>query len=77
MSRPHTGSADAPARRLRTGRRRCAAAIYMYEFAWRSPQHNGLLDACHALDIPFVFDVLGDAGAGPVRGSMTPRGDLP
>lgn len=31
----------------------------MYEFAWRSPQFNGLLGACHALEIPFVFDTLG------------------
>jgi hypothetical protein len=31
----------------------------MYEFAWRSPQFNGLLGACHALEIAFVFDTLG------------------
>jgi carboxylesterase type B len=30
----------------------------MYEFAWRSPQFNGLLGACHALEVPFVFDTL-------------------
>lgn len=35
------------------------AATYMYEFAWRSPQFNGRLGACHALEIPFVFDTLG------------------
>jgi carboxylesterase 2/para-nitrobenzyl esterase len=32
----------------------------MYEFAWRSPQFNGLLGACHALEIPFVFGTLGN-----------------
>ena len=40
-------------------------ATYMYEFAWRSPQFNGLLGACHGLEIPFVFDTLG-----PVTRSM-------
>ena len=35
------------------------SSTYMYEFAWRSPQFNGRLGACHALEIPFVFDTLG------------------
>jgi carboxylesterase type B len=30
-------------------------STWMYEFAWRSPQFNGRLGACHGLDIPFVF----------------------
>jgi len=37
-----------------------SSATYMYEFAWRSPQLNGLLGACHALEIAFVFDTLGN-----------------
>lgn len=36
---------------------------FMYEFAWRSPQFAGRLGACHALEIPFVFDTLGRASA--------------
>lgn len=47
--------ADTHAKRLRTSH----AATYMYEFAWRSPQFNGRLGACHGLEIPFVFDTLG------------------
>ncbi len=35
------------------------AATFMYEFAWCSPQLNGLLGACHGSEIPFVFDTLG------------------
>ncbi len=31
---------------------------YMYEFAWRSPRFDGHLGACHALELPFVFDTL-------------------
>ncbi|HLZ22127.1 MAG TPA: carboxylesterase family protein [Ktedonobacterales bacterium] len=35
------------------------AATYMYEFAWPSPLLDGRLGAFHALEIPFVFDMLG------------------
>ena len=31
---------------------------FMYEFAWPSPAFGGRLGACHALEIPFVFDTL-------------------
>lgn len=44
------------------------AATYMYEFAWRSPQFEGRLGACHGLEIAFVFDTLGldtEPTAGP------------
>jgi para-nitrobenzyl esterase len=34
---------------------------FLYEFAWRSPLFDGMLGACHALEIPFVFDRV-DAG---------------
>jgi carboxylesterase type B len=44
----------------------------MYEFAWRSPQLNGLLGACHALEVPFVFDRLGD-GTEPLLGADPPQ----
>ena len=36
-------------------------STYMYEFAWRTPQFNGQVGACHSLEIPFVFDTLGNA----------------
>jgi len=49
-----------------------AGATYMYEFAWRSPQFNGLLGACHALEIAFVFDTLGN-GIGPLWGNDPPQ----
>ncbi|MGZ3602212.1 MAG: carboxylesterase/lipase family protein [Ktedonobacterales bacterium] len=51
-----------PALRLadaRAAQAESTAATYMYEFAWRTPQFNGRLGACHALEIPFVFDTLG------------------
>ncbi|MET0136153.1 MAG: carboxylesterase family protein [Kibdelosporangium sp.] len=31
---------------------------YMYEFAWQPPTFRGELGACHAAEIPFVFDAL-------------------
>jgi carboxylesterase type B len=49
-----------PAIRLADAHAKRAASTYMYEFAWRSPQFDGLLGACHALEIPFVFDTLGN-----------------
>ena len=45
---------------------------YMYEFAWRSPQFNGLLGACHGLEIAFVFDTLGN-GTEPFLGAAPPQ----
>ena len=49
-----------PAIRLADAHAKHTASTYMYEFAWRTPQFDGLLGACHALEIPFVFDTLGN-----------------
>ncbi len=49
-----------PAINLANAHVKNGAPTYMYEFAWRSPQFNGRLGACHALEIPFVFDTLGN-----------------
>jgi para-nitrobenzyl esterase len=35
-----------------------AQTAYMYEFAWQAATFGGKLGACHAADIPFVFDNL-------------------
>jgi carboxylesterase type B len=48
------------------------AATFMYEFAWRTPQFNGILGACHALEVPFVFDTLGN-GTDPLLGTDPPQ----
>lgn len=44
-----------PARRYAESHR---GRTHMYEFDWRSPACNGELGACHALEVPFVFDSL-------------------
>ncbi len=50
-----------------------ASATFMYEFAWPSRQFNGLLGACHGLELGFVFDTLG-CGTEPVAGADPPQG---
>jgi carboxylesterase type B len=61
-----------PAIRLADAHAKSSSSTYMYEFAWRSPQFNGLLGACHALEIAFVFDTLGK-GTEPLLGSNPPQ----
>ena len=52
------------------------AATFMYEFAWRSPALGGMVGACHALEIGFVFDTLDkgmDQMVGPLLGDDPPQ----
>ncbi|MFZ4519402.1 MAG: carboxylesterase/lipase family protein [Microthrixaceae bacterium] len=35
-------------------------AVHQYRFDWRSPALGGLLGAAHAIEIPFVFDLVED-----------------
>jgi para-nitrobenzyl esterase len=62
-----------PAIRLAEASLTSGSPTYMYEFAWRSPQFDGRLGACHALEIPFVFDTLEDEGLEPLQGSNAPQ----
>jgi para-nitrobenzyl esterase len=61
-----------PAIRLADVYAKSTSATYMYEFAWPSPQFNGLLGACHGLEIPYVFDALGH-GTEPLLGTDPPQ----
>jgi para-nitrobenzyl esterase len=61
-----------PALRLADAHATGTSATYVYEFAWRSPQFNGLLGACHGIEIPFVFDTLGN-GTEPLLGANRPQ----
>jgi para-nitrobenzyl esterase len=47
-----------PAIRLADAHAPAPAGTFLYEFAWPSPAFGGRLGACHALEIPFVFDTL-------------------
>ena len=62
-----------PAIRLAEAHAKSKSATYMYEFAWRSPQFDGLLGACHSLEIAFVFDTLDKEGLEPVMGPNPPQ----
>jgi len=47
---------------------------HLYEFDWCSPACGGELGACHALEIPFVFDTLARcSGPGGITGSAPPQ----
>ena len=41
---------------------------YMYEFAWPSQALDGALDACHSLELPFVFNTLDEDGSDLLTG---------
>ncbi|MCU1538819.1 MAG: carboxylesterase [Humibacillus sp.] len=55
----------APTASLAAAQHATGAAVHVYEFAWPTPVHG--LGACHALELPFVFDTLAAAQgmAGP------------
>ncbi|AMM18899.1 carboxylesterase [Frondihabitans sp. PAMC 28766] len=54
---------------------RLAAAhphAHVYEFAWQSPAFGGRLGACHAIELPFVFDTLDDPAVAELTGGSAP-----
>jgi para-nitrobenzyl esterase len=46
---------------------------WQYEFAWCSPQLDGRLGACHAIEVPFVFDTLANDSCFPLLGDNPPQ----
>ncbi|MRG87783.1 carboxylesterase/lipase family protein [Salinibacillus xinjiangensis] len=60
-----------PAIRLAESQLKHDTPIWMYRFDWQSPVFNGGLQACHALELPFVWNTLDYAehltGDGPER----------
>jgi para-nitrobenzyl esterase len=61
-----------PAVRLAEVQSENGAPTYMYLFAWRSPAMDGRLGACHALELPFVFDTLDAPGIPFLAGNAPP-----
>jgi carboxylesterase type B len=61
-----------PVMRLADAHAKGASTTFVYEFAWPSRQFNGLLGACHGLEIGFVFDTLG-CGTEPLAGADPPQ----
>ncbi len=54
-----------PAIQLAAAQQAAGGKVYVYEFGWRTPVAD--LGACHALELGFVFDTIGDrvSMAGP------------
>ncbi|MCY0878235.1 MAG: carboxylesterase/lipase family protein [Firmicutes bacterium] len=61
-----------PTQRL-AGLHSAAAPTWVYRFDWQSTAQNGLLRACHALEIPFVFNTLDQPGVVNVTGDDPSR----
>ncbi len=62
-----------PAIRLAEARAESAGNTYVYEFAWRSTARDGILGACHALEIPFAFDTLDAEETTWITGEAPPQ----
>lgn len=62
-----------PAIRLAEARAGTAGNTYVYEFAWRSTARDGILGACHALEIPFAFDTLAAEETPWIAGEAPPQ----
>jgi para-nitrobenzyl esterase len=62
-----------PAVRLAEAQSRHGTHAFVYEFAWRPPTFDGTLGACHASELPFVFDTLADPGFARILGTEPPQ----
>lgn len=66
-----------PADRLAEAQVAYLRSVFTYRFDWPSPWGNGVLGACHALEIPFVFGthqrVAGLAGKGPEADALAKK----
>lgn len=52
-----------PAVRLAEAQSAHQAKTFAYLFTWESPMLGGRLGACHGIDVPFVFGLIGTSGA--------------
>jgi para-nitrobenzyl esterase len=57
---------------IRLAERRPRSPTFVYRFAWSSPQYDGRLGACHALELPFVFDTRDTRSAHALAGPNPP-----
>jgi para-nitrobenzyl esterase len=60
-----------PATRLAERQSGLGNSVHMYRFDWATPVFGGQLGACHALEIPFVFDNLDAAGSDMFTGTAS------
>ncbi|GAC1400865.1 MAG: carboxylesterase/lipase family protein [Ktedonobacteraceae bacterium] len=60
-----------PAIRVAEQQARHNASAWMYRFDWTTPVYGGALGACHALEIPFVFNTLQQPSASILTGGSS------
>ncbi len=65
-----------PALRLAEQQVLRGASVWMYRFDWPTPVMNGILGACHALEIPFVWNNLHQRGVKLFTGDSPTRQPL-
>jgi carboxylesterase type B len=58
-----------PAIRLAEAQLAVSPDVFMYLFTWASPAFGGVLGACHAIELPFLFDCLDLPGAANFAGA--------
>ena len=61
-----------PAIRLAEAQVAQGTPVWMYRFDWKTPAFGGAMGACHALEIPFVFDNLDAPGVDVFTGGAAP-----
>lgn len=66
----------APATTLAELQTKQRAPVWMYRFDWESPVLNGGLKACHALEVPFVWNTLEKPGVEKLTGEAIGREKL-
>ncbi|MFX1305086.1 MAG: carboxylesterase/lipase family protein [Promethearchaeota archaeon] len=49
---------------------------YNYLFTWETPAYNGLLGACHALELPFIFNTFEEPGMKALVANVPDTGNL-
>jgi para-nitrobenzyl esterase len=64
-----------PALQMTEGHQRRGIPVYNYLFTWKSPALDGMLGACHALELGFVFGTYDDqfCGRGPDADRLSKR----
>lgn len=62
-----------PAIRVAEQQVKHGAAVWMYRFDWPTPVYGGVLGACHALEIPFVFNTLNHRTTAIITGDTPPQ----
>ena len=62
-----------PCRRLADAQVKHSPDVWTYRFDWPTPVYDGALGACHALELVFVFNNLGDPSAAYMCGDNAPQ----